>query len=97
VPVTSTSGQGRKPGVPNKATQDIKALAQVHGPAVIARLAELAGLNPKVPAADNQTTQVIAMKELMDRGYGKSPQAITGADGGAVVSHVLYTWEPKPE
>ena len=74
---------GRIAGVSlNKGTAEIKALAQVYGPAAIARLALLSGLTDK-PGSPNATTQLGAMRELLDRGYGKAAQAITGADGGA--------------
>ena len=66
---------GRKKGVPNKATRDIKALAQVHGPKAIKELARLA------LEADTHAARVAAIKELLDRGYGKSAQPLTGPDG----------------
>ncbi len=85
---------GRVKGTPNKATSDIRELAQVHGPAVINRLLMLSGcaidaLGHPIKGAEAEATQVMAMKELLDRGYGKSPQAITGADGGAL--HLIVT------
>lgn len=58
---------GRKPGVPNKATADVKQLASVHGPAVIKELARLA------LHADSEAARVAAGRELLDRAYGKSP------------------------
>jgi hypothetical protein len=61
---------GRKAGVPNKATREIKALAQSYGPAAIRELARLA------KAADSETARVSAIKELLDRAYGKAPQAV---------------------
>lgn len=78
MPKTSTSGQGRKKGVPNKIPNDVKLLAQSFGPAAIEKLAELAGLLPKKEAASNEQTRVAAIKELLDRGYGKSAQPIIG-------------------
>ena len=91
--VSSTSGQGRPKGVPNKATADIKALARIHAPSVIERLAHLA-LN-----ADSETAQIAAGKELLDRGFGKAAQPQTGSDGeGPVVTEVLYRWaQPEKE
>lgn len=75
---SSTSGQGRPKGKPNKATADVKALAAKHGPAAIRELARLA------TQAESEPARVAACKELLDRAYGKSPQAITGADGGPI-------------
>jgi len=72
---------GRQAGTPNKATAEIKEAAREFGPAAIARLAELSGLMPGTPGAESEQTQLGAMRELLDRGYGKAAQAITGADG----------------
>ena len=59
---------GRVKGTPNKSTDEIKALAQQHGPKALERLIWLA------ENADNQATQVSACKEILDRGYGKPIQ-----------------------
>lgn len=61
---------GRVAGTPNKATADVRALAQVHAPAAIVELARLA------VAAESEQARVAAIKELLDRGYGKSTQKI---------------------
>ena len=65
---------GRKPGVPNKVTADIKALAQSHGPYAIEKLVSILGSDAP-PAAI-----VAAARELLDRGYGKATQPISGDD-----------------
>ena len=65
-------GAGRKPGVPNKATAEIKALAQVHASVAIKELARLA------VGAESEAARVAAIKELLDRGYGKSSQPLSG-------------------
>lgn len=72
---------GRKKGVPNKATADIKALAQQHGPEAIATLVKIMSAEEQPAAA-----RVSAVKELLERGYGKvsQPTEITGADGGPI-------------
>lgn len=64
---------GRQKGVPNKATAEIKALAQVHGPDAIATLVKIMQ-GAKQPSA----SRVAAAKELLDRAYGKSAQPIEG-------------------
>jgi len=66
-------GAGRKPGVPNKTTAEVKALAQEFGPAAIAELARIAFKSQHAMA------RLSALKELLDRGYGKVPQAISGS------------------
>lgn len=67
---------GRVAGTPNKATRDVKAMAQKHGPECIAGLALLA------KTAESEQARIAAMRELLDRAYGKAPQALTDADGG---------------
>ena len=61
---------GRKIGVLNKSTQDIKALAGDYGPKAIAELARLA------TEATSEQTRVSACGELLDRGYGKAVQSV---------------------
>ena len=63
---------GRKAGTPNKATAEIKALASEHVPAIIKELVRLA------TKATNEATRVAAGKELLDRVFGKAPQALIG-------------------
>ena len=72
-----TKGAGRPKGVPNKATGEIKKIAQQYGLQAIKRLAKIV----QDDKADARA-QIAAAKELLDRGYGKSPQALTDSDGG---------------
>lgn len=72
----TNAGKGRKKGVPNKATADIKALAQKYAPEAMSELARLA------TEAENEGARVSAIKELFDRGYGKAKQLI-GSDPDA--------------
>jgi hypothetical protein len=69
---------GRQKGSLNKVTRDVKLLAQKHGPECIAGLAVLA------KTAENETARIAAMRELLDRAYGRPAQAITDADGGSL-------------
>ena len=57
---------GRKKGVPNKATAEVKALAQEHGPEMIRKLLALT-------KSEDERIQLVAM---LDRGYGKAAQAV---------------------
>lgn len=66
------TGGGSRKGVPNKATKDIKALAQKYAPAAMKELARLAA------HAENEKTRVEAIGMLLERGYGKAPQVIAG-------------------
>ena len=67
---------GRKPGTPNKATADVKVLAQQYTTDAIATLASIMTDVEKPPQA-----RVAAANSLLDRGHGKPAQAITGPDG----------------
>jgi len=73
---------GRKAGTPNRATAEIRQVAMLHGPAAIKRLAVLmCGPGP---------VAVAACRELLDCGYGKSPQPIDGdGPGGPVIVNVV--------
>jgi hypothetical protein len=72
---------GRQKGTPNRATADIKALAQQYTGEAIKTLAEI------MRTSENDTARIAASKELIDRGHGKSVQGVelTGKDGGAIV------------
>jgi len=72
---------GRQAGTPNKATAEIKSLAQKHAPDAIKELARLA------KASESDAARVAAIKELLDRGYGKSAQPHTGEGGEGPVAH----------
>ena len=61
---------GRKKGTPNKATTEMKALAQEYGAEAIKGIVDMAR-NSKQDA-----TRLAAWKELIDRGYGKAVQGI---------------------
>jgi len=63
---------GRQKGTLNKATKDVKALAQKHGADAIKTLATLA------KKADSDAAKIAACRELLDRGYGKASQVIAG-------------------
>jgi hypothetical protein len=84
------NGSGRKKGSPNKATAkvraEVKELALEHVPAVIEELARLA------TRAESEAARVSAIKELLDRAYGKSPQALTGDGGGPIQHQVGVSW-----
>jgi hypothetical protein len=68
---------GRKAGVPNKATREIKEIAQQFGPAAIRQLAKLGGLLPGGKgAAESEQARTMACNSILDRGYGKPGQAV---------------------
>lgn len=75
---------GRQKGVPNKATAEIKALAQEYGPDAIKTLVSIMSASKQPPAA-----RVAAAKELLDRAYGKSAQPIEGGDPDKPINMAL--------
>ena len=77
------AGTGRPVGALNKATADIRALAQQYTDEAIKELARLA------TQAESEQARVAAIKELLDRGYGKSTQAV---DVGGGYGPVTFTW-----
>lgn len=87
--VGSKPGQrkgGRKAGVPNKATREIREVAQQFGPSAIRQLAKLGGLFPaKKGAAESEQARVSACNSILDRAYGKPGQAVTHS--GAIGSY----------
>jgi hypothetical protein len=79
---------GRLAGTPNKATADIKALARVHGPAVIAELARMSGLTGE-PGAQTEAARVACLKELLDRGYGRATNVLAGDAEQPPITYVI--------
>lgn len=69
-------GQSGNPGGMPKGIADIKAMAREHAGAAIAALAE---------ALKDPKQRVAAATVLLDRGFGKPVQEITGADGGPLL------------
>jgi len=53
-----------------KKSKDAKALALDYAPAALAELARLA------TSADSESARVAAIRELLDRGFGKARQAV---------------------
>lgn len=77
---------GRVKGTPNKATRDIKALAQRHTPEALKTLVNIMKRSESDPA------RVAAAKELLDRAHGKPAQAVTGEGGGPIA--LAISWLP---
>lgn len=74
---------GREKGVPNKATREIKAVAQLHGPQAIAELVRI------MTSSESDSARVTAARELLDRGYGKPAQSLehSGPEGQPIEVH----------
>ena len=65
------TGSGRKPGIKNKVTIDLRKIAQPYSKEAIGVLVEIMR-DTEAPAA----TRVQAVDKLLDRGHGKAPVAI---------------------
>jgi hypothetical protein len=63
-------GQSGNPGGRPKVLGEVQELARQHAPTVIAELARLA------LKAKNEAARISAIRELLDRGYGKPRQAM---------------------
>ena len=63
-------GAGRKAGAPNKATAELQDLARQYTEDALRELARLA------LQATAESARVAAIKEILDRGYGKSKQPL---------------------
>lgn len=76
---------GRVKGVPNRATADIKALAMSYTEEAFEALIGVAR------NSESDAARVAAIKEILDRGYGKSRQAVehSGADGEKLVIQIV--------
>lgn len=72
-------GAGRKKGVPNKVTREIKEICRGHGPEMVKALVGLA------KGAESEAARVAAIKEVLDRGYGKAVQKLAGDDKEAPI------------
>lgn len=78
---------GRVAGTLNKATQEIKEVARTYGPKAIAGLWKLA------EGAESEQARVSAYKEVLDRGYGKASQPLSGDKDNPL--EVFHTFGPE--
>lgn len=88
---TGNRGMGRPKGALNKVTAEVRSIAQQYGSDAMNALAEIMKDTAQPAAA-----RVSAAKEILDRGYGKSPQPITDGDGGNLADAVTQLIEALP-
>jgi len=76
---------GRQKGTMNKATAEVRTAARQHGEAAIATLVLI------MQSSENDTARIAASKEILDRAYGKSIQAVElgGKDGSPFVIEIV--------
>lgn len=77
-PASWKKGQSGNPGGKPKVAAEVKALAREYGAEAIDKLVAL------MRGAEDEKTQLNAAESLLDRGYGRPTQAISGDDGGPV-------------
>jgi hypothetical protein len=93
----TNAGKGRPKGAKNRVPKDLRALAQTYGEEALYELVKLARGQPRVMGTDKQgkpivgdpvpyQTQAFACSLILDRGYGKAPQAVTGEGGSGRVT-----------
>jgi hypothetical protein len=87
-------GQSGNPNGRPKVCFEIRDVARPYGPSCIAALAALAGLTSE-PAAANEAVRVAAMKELLDRSYGKPTQPLAADTEMPAV--IEFRWAPAEE
>lgn len=87
-PKSAANGKlgGRPKGAVNKATADIRLLAQKYGPDAVKELFRLA------TKATSEAARVAALRELLDRGYGKSPQPLVGDSSLDAIQARVIEW-----
>lgn len=69
---------GRVKGTPNKATAEIKELARAFTKDALETLCDI------MKHGEMEGARVSAAKELLDRGYGKPNQSVSGPDEGPI-------------
>ena len=66
---SSTSGQGRPKGALNRSTLEVREAARAYTAEALAKLAAI------MRHGTSEAAQILAAKELLDRGYGRPAQA----------------------
>ena len=82
------TGAGRPKGARTKVTADVKALAGKYAPEAFETLRKI------MTHGESEPARVAASKEILDRAYGKAPQAHTGENGTGPVRLEL-AWLPS--
>ena len=77
---------GREAGTPNKTTAEIRALASQHGEAAMAELVRL------MKHGETETVRLAAIKELLDRAYGKPTMTLAGDPESPVHVHTTVEY-----
>ena len=83
-------GQSGNPGG-RRPPSEMVLRAREHGPAIIDMLANVAF---NISGDEKTADRVSAGREILNRGFGAPVQQaeLTGADGDAIVTRILYGW-----
>lgn len=79
-------GSGRPKGVPNKATAEIKAIAQPYSEEAVHTLAQI------MREGESEAAKVSAANSILDRAWGKPSQAVQHS---GEMSHTVMTKEQR--
>ena len=86
-----TKGRSGNPGGRPRVVRELRELARQCAPDAIKELGRLS------TKARSETARIAAIKELLDRGYGKPTQYVGGADDGAPIETHLRISFVKPD
>ena len=78
------AGAGRKPGVPNKASRELKELAREYTEEAVGALVRVLR-DKEAPAS----AQVAAATAILDRGHGKPTQHIDAEHAGSIAHRIM--------
>src|SRR5262249_46291547 len=84
-------GKSGNPGGRPKMIGPLRELARQHAPAAIKELARLAA------KARSETARVAAIRELLDRGFGKTTQFIDGDENAGPIDYHLQVTFVTPD
>ncbi len=88
--MTFRPGESGNPGGRPRAVAAIRDLVQAKGPDLVERLMTMA-----LADETEDRVRIEAIKVLLDRGYGRPPQPITGEDEmTGEPRRVIFSWEP---
>lgn len=84
-------GVGRPKGAKGKVGQDVRELARKYTSEAVTTLAQI------MAEGESDQARAMAADKLLDRGWGRPSQAITGEDGGPVQHAIRLAWLTEAE